>query len=175
MVVLTCITYHPIRSSNEAICWTSECCWSEVRKLNSTIVGQQDITSFNITMYFTQRMKVRQAQQSPLTDSSNLIFFQRLLVHFNNVRCWSQTIFHNEPCRVFFQKTCLVFDRVLMLDYVQELDFLDDILPFLQIPSPKLVITPQSLRKITEPNTRLIVIAIYVWPRLLAFPCTTSS
>ena len=63
---------------------------------------------------------------------------------------------------MFFQKTCLVFDRVLMLDYVQELDFLDDILPFLQIPSPKLVITPQSLRKITEPNTRLIVIAIYV-------------
>lgn len=82
-------------------------------------------------MYFTQGMKVGKTQESTLADGSNFILLQGFLVHFDYVSCGTKAVFHNEPCCVVFQEACFVFDGVLMLDYVQKLDFLDDILPFL--------------------------------------------
>lgn len=50
----------------------------------------------------------------------------------NDVRGRTEAVLHHQPCCVILQIAALVIDRVSMLERLQKLDFLQDILPFLE-------------------------------------------
>jgi hypothetical protein len=77
-------------------------------------------------------MQIAQSMQNAVTDGSDFVFLQRLLVHFDDVGGGSDAVLHNQPSGVLVQIAALVFDGVRVVELAEEADFLQDVLPFLQ-------------------------------------------